>query len=160
MGCKDIFAELDNVFYKAQSEARLFSCYSGMSLDLCGCVIINLIARAEDLPAVLSCLVWYFSELCCRHQRVSMPRSSQKTCCQLTLPIYYIYIKEQNWYPWSKVFVKYVMPERQQIQDSNISIICSESSDDWIKIQCNQMSLNEFFWFWWLYACVIIIVII
>ena len=50
-------AELDSLFYKIKSEARLFSCNSGMPLDICGCVIIDLIARSEDLPAVLSCLV-------------------------------------------------------------------------------------------------------
>ena len=87
MGCKDIFfqhfAELDSLFYKAQSEARLFSGYSRMLFTFVGVLSLTLLPGSEDLPTVLSCMVWYFSELCCSHQRVSIPRRSRKTCCQL-----------------------------------------------------------------------------
>ena len=51
------FAELDSLFYKVQSEARFFIAVQECFFDFCGCVITDLIAGSEDLPAILSCFV-------------------------------------------------------------------------------------------------------
>ena len=60
-----------------------FPCYSGMTLDMCECYHRPYCPCQKIYQLFLGASYYLSENWCCSQQRVSVPRSSRMTCCQL-----------------------------------------------------------------------------